>query len=118
MLTLFFLYISNTLTKGEPRRIWPNKVVPCDEIDLIPLRKEHAEADRIIQELKKSNEAIIQQIDQAKFDLAVLQSEDRSNKLITPIQTIQLSQPSMFVHQRTFLMTNEVKIRYRHLSKM
>lgn len=95
--------------KSDPRRIWPNKVIPCNETDLIALRKQHAEADLTIQSLKEANEAIMQQIDQAKFDLSVLQSENRSNKLISPSHIIQLSQPSTFLHQRSFSITNEVK---------
>ncbi|KAG2205032.1 hypothetical protein INT47_002656 [Mucor saturninus] len=97
----------NPLTKAEPRRIWPNKVIPCDEADLIELKKQHAEADLIIQGLKEANEAIQQQIDKAIFDHLVLQAEDRSNRIISPSQIMQMSQPSIFVHQRSFSKKNE-----------
>jgi predicted transcriptional regulator len=85
-------------------------VIPCNEKDLISLRKEHEDADRIIEELKEANKAIMQQIDQAKFDLTLVQSEDKSNKLSSQIsiQTVQVPQPPKFIHQRTFSLASEV----------
>ncbi|KAG2230875.1 hypothetical protein INT48_003038 [Thamnidium elegans] len=96
------------VTKSEPRRIWPNKFIPCNVDDLKLLKKESEEADMMITQLEEANKLILEQIDQVKFELNLLASESQSKSTNSqpstqPTETL----PSKFVYQHLFSTKDE-----------
>lgn len=100
---------SKIVSKKESRRIWPNKVIPCEVEDLIVLRKESEEADIIIAQLEEANKLVLGEIDQIKFELNLLASESQyktesSQPVVPPPMK---SSPSKFIYQHSFSLKNE-----------
>lgn len=102
-----------SVTKSEPRRIWPSKVVPCSEDDLRELKKEHEEADATLQTLLEKKLRIDNEIQQIKEELNKYQSTEMLKKKMNSQNEATEhngSQPEInrrYTLQHTFSMSNE-----------
>jgi hypothetical protein len=107
-------FYSCTVTKSEPRRIWPNKIIPCDESDIKPLRAEHEETDVILSSLIEQKMKINQEIQLVKDELNKYQTEEMLKKKLKPKKTSpeeEVSKPIVkkrYIYQNTFFIPNEV----------
>ena len=105
---ILFIY-SHTVTKSEPRRIWANIVLPCEEEDLVELKKEHKEADQVLDELARKRMQILEEINKVKEELNRYQTEEMLVKKVNSQPTSSQPKPTKrYVKQRTLCIPNEV----------
>lgn len=102
------------MTKSEPRRIWPNKVIPCDEEDMKSVKQQHKKTDEELQTLQNTLALL-------KMDLEAAINESLQSEEMLKQQTLALAKEKatevveppkpkgVFVYQRSFSIPNEVR---------
>lgn len=102
------------MTKSEPRRIWPNKVILCDEEDMKSVKQQHKKTDEELQTLQNTLALL-------KMDLEAAINESLQSEEMLKQQTLALAKEKatevveppkpkgVFVYQRSFSIPNEVR---------